>query len=651
MARKKGWVRENLLNSARLPPFSFTYGGKPSAEILPAWARTETNFAPGPTRVEHVIAWEHNGLRAKCAAVEYTDFPLVEWTVYFTNAGPDKTPVLQDIQGLDTKLFRLGGPEFVLHGNKGDFTTADSYEPFQIQLNPSTATNFSPPGYSGKSCDGPNGWPYYNLQNPGGGIILAIGWPGQWASSFARDTGDGLRVRAGQQLTRLYLNPGEEIRTPLIAMLFWGGNDVVRAQNIWRRWYIAHEIPRVNGLPPSALSQIQVGGSDTNDAGAFLRAGIIPDLCWRDAGGAYTWYPNNSGPYKGDDAWLNTGTWEVDPKRYPNGFRPFTDWVHARGMKFALWFEPERVGASNCWLSANHPDWLLPGGSHGAILNEGNPAALRWLVHQVDGLLKSQGVDWYREDMNGGGPLPAWRENDAPDRQGITENLYIQGHLAFWDALLAMNPGLRIDSCASGGRRNDLETMRRAVPLLRSDFQWPTMAKVVDGNQCQTCGVSSWLPFQGTGCYLYDAYSFRSFYMASFGMAGLTPENTAAQKQAYAECKRIAPIMLEGDYHPLTPYSLGDSVWMAWQFDRPERGDGVVQAFRRSGCGDSARSFQLRGLDPAADYLLENFDAKGPATTSGKELTENGLRVEIKDRPGAAVIVYQRLKSGPRPAP
>ena len=111
------------------------------------------------------------------------------------------------------------------------------------------------------------------------------------------------------------------------------------------------------------------------------------------------------------------------------------------------------------------------------------------------------------------GPLPAWRRNDAPDRQGIIENMYVQGHMAFWDELKRRNPHLRIDACASGGRRNDLETMKRAVPLLRSDFQWHWMENVVHGNQGQTYGLSSWLPFQGTGVYFYDTYRMRSFYM------------------------------------------------------------------------------------------------------------------------------------------
>ena len=279
-------------------------------------------------------------------------------------------------------------------------------------------------------------------------------------------------------------------------------------QNLWRRWYIAHNMPRVHGRTQQPVTQIQVGGSeqDIGNIKAYLQAGIKPDLCWRDAGaGGTTWYPSSDGPFKGGDAWLNTGTWDIDPKKYPNGFKPFSDWVHAHGMQFLLWFEPERVGSLRSWLGKNHPDWVLPCNEQGGLLNEGSPAALRWLIDHVDGMIKSQKIDWYREDMNGVGPLPGWRKNDAGDRRGITENFYVQGHLAFWDELRRRNPNLRIDSCASGGRRNDLETMRRAVPLTRSDFQFPDMIGVVEGQQGHTYGLSFWLPFYGNGCYLYES--------------------------------------------------------------------------------------------------------------------------------------------------
>ena len=645
------WIGAHFLGAQSKLPFSFVYDGQTSEKLLSDWTRTHEAKALDPVRTQHIFRWadRKTRLEVRCVAVVYDDYPVVEWTAYFKNTGADATPLLENIQGLDTRFERGPASEFVLHGIKGDSCKADSYEPYQLTLGTNAVQTFAPPAHSGKSCDGPRGWPYFDLQFPGGGVIVAVGWPGQWSSSFTRDGATGLRIKTGQELTRLRLNPGEEVRTPLIALLFWQGSDVVAAQNLWRRWYLAHVLPRVDGKPQPAVAQIQVNGKEENTAyvQSVLNAGISVDLCWRDAGGspASVWFKAGAGPFHEPGMiWLNSGTWDVDPAKFPNGFKPFSDWIRARGMQFVLWFEPERVGDPDSWLGKNHPEWLLPGTSHGALLDEGNPAARQWLIDHVGGLIASQGIDWYREDMNGGGPLPAWRKNDAPDRQGMTENLYVQGHLAFWDELRRRYPGLRIDSCASGGRRNDLETMRRAVPLLRSDFQMPKMEGVVEGNQGHTYGLSAWLPFQGTGVYSYDAYAYRSFYLPSFGMGHLTPENAVAQQKAYAECRKIAPLMLLGDYYPQTPYSLKSDQWIGWQFNRPEQGDGVVQAFRRAHCAEQIKTFRLRGLDPAADYEVTSFDAEGSTTVSGKELMEKGLAVEIKDKPGAAVTVYRCLK-------
>ncbi len=646
MQIKSEWIESNLQKSDGGAPFSFLYDGNPSLDFLQSFKYNTQTSKIDNNRVAHKQTWTdpQTGLEVRCEAVEYTDYPVVEWTVYFKNTGNTNTPVLKDIQGLDAIFQQKGSVNFVLHGLKGDFCTADSYEPYSDTLVAGGVKNFAPPRNSGKSTDGPKAWPYYNLQMDGDGVIIAVGWPGQWASSFSCGASGEVNVKAGQQLTNCYLKPGEEIRTPLVSLLFWEKPGVVEAQNLWRRYYLAHILPNINGEPQPPTLQIQVGAAakDTQYVKKFIQAGIRPDICWRDAGGSNTWYPNEQGPYKKNDAWLNTGTWEIDKTRYPESFRPFSDFVHGEGMQFLLWFEPERVGDPNSWLGKNHPEWLLPGTSHGALLDEGNPDAWAWLVNHVDSMIKSQGLDWYREDMNGGGPLPAWRKNDAPDRQGITENMYVQGHLAFWDELKHRNPHLRIDACASGGRRNDLETMKRAVPLLRSDFQWDWMDNLIRGNQGHTHGLSSWFPFQGTGVYSYDAYSFRSFYMPGFGMGHLMPKNTEAQQQAYSECEKIAPDMLFGDYYPLTPYNIDAYHWIAWQFDRPEKGTGFIQAFRRDSCNEAVKTYPLKGLDINAQYELINFDSPEPVVLSGKKLAENGLEVEIDEKPGSAIISYKR---------
>ncbi|HPM80856.1 MAG TPA: GH36 C-terminal domain-containing protein, partial [Candidatus Anammoximicrobium sp.] len=127
----------------------------------------------------------------------------------------------------------------------------------------------------------------------------------------------------------------------------------------------------------------------------------------------------------------------------------------------------------------------------------------------------------------------------------------------------------------------------------------------------------------------------------SFGMGRLTAENTAAQQKAYAECRRLAPLMM-ADYYPLTPYSRELNQWIAWQFDRPETGEGAVQAFRRSQSADDVVRLKLRGLDPGADYVLTDWDSGESQTIGGRELRDEGLAVSIRGQPGSAVIVYKK---------
>lgn len=656
-AAARQWALANVFAEEAKLPFSFTLGGKSSDELLGGWKRTDATRELDAQRRERTRTWMDatTGLQVRLVSTEYADFPVVEWTVWLRNTSDHDTPLIESIQGLNSTFAANPKDALSLHGIRGDTCVAESFQPWTRELKTGESHVLSPPakgGYaSGKSSDGPDGWPYLNLQTPGGGMILAVGWPGQWEASFERGENGSLRLRAGQQLTHLVLKPGEEIRTPSTTLLFWQGDDLVRAQNLWRSWYLAHVLPRIGGVPQPPTTQIQVGGSLATWPGvqAYLDVGIKPDILWRDAGSdsKSTWYPS-VGPRKTE--WLNTGTWEPDPIKYPQGFRPFSDEARENGMQFLLWFEPERVGDPGSWLGKNHPDWLLPGNSAGDVLNLGNPDALKWLIDHIDGMVKSQGLDWYREDLNGDGYGTAWRKADAPDRQGITENLHVQGHLAFWDELRRRNPNLRIDSCASGGRRNDLETMRRSVPLLRSDWSVVDLREKplqIEGNQAQTFGLSCWLPWQGAGVpFFTDSYAVRSYYITGFGMISAGDWTKDARKRTdtirgYTEARRIGPLLL-GDYYPLTPYSLDTTSWIAWQFHRSDLGEGVVQAFRRPETATETLTVKLRGLDPQQRYEIENLDGAKEART-GAELMR-GHVITLHEKPAAAVLVLKAIQ-------
>lgn len=103
-----------------------------------------------------------------------------------------------------------------------------------------------------------------------------------------------------------------------------------------------------------------------------------------------------------------------------------------------------------------------------------------------------------------------------------------------------------------------------------------------------------------------------------------------------------------GDFYPLTPYSLGQDAWMAWQFDRPEAGRGVVQAFRRAESVYEQARLRLHGLEPQARYRVTNLDqSDSPREVAGTELMQTGFSVPIAAQPGAVVLTYSRLPARP----
>jgi alpha-galactosidase len=81
---------------------------------------------------------------------------------------------------------------------------------------------------------------------------------------------------------------------------------------------------------------------------------------------------------------------------------------------------------------------------------------------------------------------------------------------------------------------------------------------------------------------------------------------------------------------------------MAWQFDCPETGEGLVQAFRREESPEASARPRLAGLDSNATYTLTNLDIAGATEMTGRELLETGLPISIPDQPGAVIIIYAK---------
>ena len=242
-------------------------------------------------------------------------------------------------------------------------------------------------------------------------------------------------------------------------------------------------------------------------------------------------------------------------------------------------------------------------------------------------------------------PLDFWRRNDTPDRQGMTENLHVQGYLAYWDELHRRHPDLIIDSCASGGRRNDLETMRRAVALHPTDYNYSHLA----AKQAFHQSLFQWFPYFGSNTMpidRVDAYAIRSGHAMSV-VLGYDLRRKDLDYRLLRELTdeaRVVATYYYDDYYPLTPYSVSEEDWIAWQFNRPDKGEGLIEVFRRPRSQAASMTLRPRGLDAQAVFELQNLDLEDTTRAAGRELMETGLQVVLPHRPQAAVITYRRIK-------
>jgi alpha-galactosidase len=675
----KSWLEEHLLDANSQPSFSFVYGRQSSGVLLKNWQRkTETTRLDGD-RTEHTVVWTDpkTGLQVTIKAVDFASSPVVEWTAYFKNGGKADAPVLEEVEPLAISfpVTGTGIPTILYSKGCGGM---DTYALQKKPLNQLESFRMVNEG-GGKTVDT---IPFFDILTQGGGLIGALGWPGKWAINFSRPTEAAIDISAGMQTLHLSLHPGEEIRTPSILLLAWKGDDI-DAHNVWRRHILKYHTPQYDGKP--VVLPISHGGWGGMKTSTVLR--LIDQIStenlgfenfWIDAG----WYgvdrPVAEFQVFGQEDWfLHAGNWRVNRVPHPDGLKPMSDAAHAHGMKFLLWFEPERsvVGTP---LTTQHPDWFIgevgtrfEGDTHRPfvkfrLFNFGNPAARQYMTDLMSDLITKEGIDIYRQDCNFA-LAPLWAQADTGDRQGITEIRYVEGLLQFWDELRRRHPGLMLDVV----QRGDIETISRAVDLSRADYPVAPEADPV-GNQVSTEGLAYWRPHYGTILQMRprDTYYFRSgaapgLSFALFNVAG-TPDQVGSfippdfpfdwLRTMIAQLKRVRPFYY-GDYYPLSPCSFNSDCsmdprsersaafeWAAWQFNRPEQGDGMVQAFRRDQDGQSAADLRLRGLDPAANYEITNLDAETPSTISGRDLMQQGLHVEIAKQPGAAVIVYKKVQ-------
>jgi alpha-galactosidase len=645
-----------------LPPFSFGYGDRLSNEFISDWRFSSKKELLDSWRTKHTFIYEdpETRLQVCCECLVFKDYSAIEWVIKLRNNGKDNTAIIKDIQALDTKLGKEGKGEFILHRALGCSMTRKDFAPIDELIH--HVLHFSPVG--GKSSK-TTALPFFNIEAVGeGGVMVAVGWTGQWAATLTRTDPSSLHIRAGMELTHLKLHPGEEIRTPRILLLFWQGDDYILGHNLLRRFLLKHHVPKKDGEPvtlPFACNSGHIHDEATKAteqnqidfASQFTKFGV--EYLWIDAG----WYEFEEGWADG------VGNWFVDRKRFPNGLRPVSEALKKMGMGIILWFAPE-VANKGTYIEKEHPEWLLKMHKNQirGLLNLGNKDARKWLTEHISKMIRTEGINVYRQDgPTGMDPLQYWRKADEPDRQGINEIRYIEGLYAFWDELLRRNPGLIIDLCSGGGNRIDLETVSRCVFLWRTDYNHPAFgpSERANGFQSHTYGISLYVPTTSIASGYPETYSFRSsinnglsllwnpyqpkipqLWPLALSINLSEPFPFEIARRLVKEFKRVRHFFF-GDFYPLTPYSVTDDTWLAYQFHKEDLNQGMALAFRRSKCPNPRLCLELKGLSLAALYEVHFEDTGVKQIFTGKHLADK-LDVKIENAPGSMLITYKQIQ-------
>ncbi len=648
-------------------PVSFAYAGVPHEgfkgfDIL---SNTCLTTASGKS-LKAVFSIDEN-LQAKVEAALNNEFGEIEYTVWFENIGSSPSGELKDLESV---VLDFDGGDPMIRGCLGDHV--NKYADYQTPLRDTTVSFVSTGGRATHVY-----FPYFDLVHGDGGTLMALGWAGTWHADFA-GSDEGISMKGGNcNGFDSVLMPGEKIRTALVVMLPYKGRDRDDATNLWREWFIKYNMPAAdakgNRIEPFSTctfaSDTGLPNSDGSISERFytwrrtydrlIYENLIPDFRWFDAG----WYFDPRGNTVPSDWYGTVGTWELDTVKWPGKtFLESNQACHKIGMKVLMWFEPESVCDVED-LAKNYgynPEWADFNRGNRYTSNLGNKDCLEWTLGRITKVMKENEVDLFREDNNSN-PVKAWKGFDEKtatktglQRTGITENLAIQGHYELWDRIIdfcAKNGKCTyIDNCASGGGRNDIESLRRSIPFMRSDADRTTIPLRLS----MTTSFNRWIPFHGSATKESKEelepgepggspiYVTRASLLPVFNLAESFTHDVELDydrvRAYFGEWKKYNRLLLK-DMYPLTPWHgpEDDAHWTALAWHDREADEAVLLAFRQSLCPEPEYTANLKFLKPDRKYTLTNEDTGETLERTGADLASNGLKISLPEPKSSSV--------------
>ncbi|MFD7001129.1 alpha-galactosidase [Streptomyces mirabilis] len=473
----------------------------------------------------------------------------------------------------------------------------------------------------------------------------ALGWSGSWRICVAQLPDARVQISGGagyDDSGLLRLEPGESFTTPVFAGL-WSDGGFGAASRTWHAYQRAFVIPDADQDRPVLFNSWEATHFDISEerqrelARRAAKMGV--ELFVVDDG----WFGARTSERAG------LGDWTPNPDRFPQGLKPLADDVHALGMQFGIWVEPEMVNPDSELYRA-HPDWVQfqPGRTrtefrNQLVLNLARPDVQEYLWEQLDSLLSSAPIDYVKWDFNRCFTDAGWPGEPYPQKLWVE---HVEALYGLLDRLRAEHPGVAFESCSGGGGRIDLGVMARTDQVWTSDNTDPLDRLAIQHGFSQIHPariMAAWVTdspnAQLNGRISSLRFRFVSAMAGVLGVGGDLADWSEAELVEAREWvdlyKEIRPVVQRGDLYRLRPLEGGLSAVQYVHGDETV----VLALLQAQRHGEPVAPLRLRGLDPSAAYECRETGE----VHRGAVLLHHGLRTGLRGDFDAAVIRLRRM--------
>ncbi|MBQ8311269.1 MAG: alpha-galactosidase [Clostridia bacterium] len=155
----------------------------------------------------------------------------------------------------------------------------------------------------------------------------------------------------------------------------------------------------------------------------------------------------------------SVGEWEESDQSCLGGrMIEIADLVRANGMKFGLWFEPERADPESPSVKA-HPDYYIAE-KYFRFLDFGNEEARNFIFEKVAKNIRKYNIEFIKFDFNA---------EMGYDRTGRAFTAWFEGYRKFVKRINEEFPNVYLENCASGGERMSIASLEGFGSFWASD--------------------------------------------------------------------------------------------------------------------------------------------------------------------------------------